>query len=98
MPLAGKGMLLTSMDIDASDEAEFNRWYDREHLRERVAIEGFLEARRYVVHETSLKHLRISVSVDGSIEERFYVPPEAFPKYLSLYSTTTFDVLDSTAY
>jgi len=23
MPLAGKGMLLTSMDVDASDEAEF---------------------------------------------------------------------------
>jgi hypothetical protein len=73
MPLAGKGMLLTSMDIDASDEAEFNRWYDREHLLERVAIEGFLEARRYVAHEGS-------------------------PKYLSLYSTESFDVLDSQAY
>lgn len=48
MPLAGKGMLLTSMNIDASDEADFNRWYDREHLEERVAIDGFLEARRYV--------------------------------------------------
>jgi hypothetical protein len=73
MPLAGKGMLLTSMDIDASDEAEFNRWYDREHLLERVAIEGFLEARRYVAHEAS-------------------------PKYLSLYSTESFDALDSQAY
>src|SRR5882757_8947913 len=73
MPLAGKGMLLTSMDIDASDEAEFNRWYDHEHLLERVAIEGFLEARRYVAHEAS-------------------------PKYLSLYSTESFDVLDSLAY
>ena len=73
MPLAGKGMLLTSMDIDASDEAEFNRWYDREHLLERVAIEGFLEARRYVAHEAS-------------------------PKYLCLYSTESFDVLDSLAY
>ncbi|MFZ2159253.1 MAG: hypothetical protein WAV72_24465 [Bradyrhizobium sp.] len=73
MPLAGKGMLLTSMDIDPSDEAEFNRWYDREHLEERVAIPGFLEARRYVAH-------------DGK------------PKYLSLYSTATFDVLDSPAY
>ena len=51
MPLAGKGMLLTSMDVDAADEAEFNRWYDREHLEERVAIEGFLEARRYVAHQ-----------------------------------------------
>ena len=66
-------MLLTSMDIDPSDEAEFNRWYDREHLEERVAIDGFLEARRYVAHE-------------------------ATPKYLSLYSTATFDALDSPAY
>ena len=73
MPLAGKGMLLTSMDIGAADEAEFNRWYDREHLEERVAIDGFLEARRYVAHEGK-------------------------PKYLSLYSTATFEVLDSPAY
>jgi hypothetical protein len=73
MPMAGKGMLLTSMNIDAADEAEFNRWYDREHLEERVAIAGFLEARRYVAH-------------DGN------------PKYLSLYSTETFEVLDSPAY
>ena len=48
MPMAGKGMLVTSMDIDESDEQEFNRWYDREHLAERVTIDGFLEARRYV--------------------------------------------------
>ncbi len=75
MPLTGKGMLLTSMDIDAANEAEFNRWYDREHLEERVAIEGFIEARRYVAHEA-----------------------EAQPKYLSLYSTETFEVLDSEAY
>jgi hypothetical protein len=73
MPLAGKGMLLTSMDIDPSDEANFNRWYDREHLEERVAIDGFLEARRYIAHQGS-------------------------PKYLCLYSTETFDVLDSPAY
>jgi hypothetical protein len=73
MPLAGKGMLLTSMDIDPSDEAEFNRWYDREHLLERVAIDGFLEARRYIAHAGS-------------------------PKYLCLYSTATFEVLDSPTY
>ncbi|HEY4833842.1 MAG TPA: hypothetical protein VII07_04160 [Bradyrhizobium sp.] len=73
MPLAGKGMLLTSMDIDPSDEADFNRWYDREHLLERVAIEGFLEARRYVAHQGS-------------------------PKYLCLYSTATFEVLNSPTY
>jgi len=57
MPLAGKGMLLTSMNVDAADEADFNRWYDREHLEERVAIEGFLEARRYVAHAANPKYL-----------------------------------------
>src|ERR1700751_5421273 len=57
MPIAGKGMLLTSMDIDAADEADFNRWYDREHLEERVAIEGFIEARRYRAHTGSPKFL-----------------------------------------
>jgi hypothetical protein len=73
MPLAGTGMLLTSMDIDPSDEAEFNRWYDREHLEERVAIDGFVEARRYIAHAAN-------------------------PKYLSLYSTLSLEVLDSPAY
>ncbi|QND70061.1 DUF4286 family protein [Tardiphaga robiniae] len=73
MPIRGTGMLMTSMDIDASHEQEFNAWYDREHLAERVAIEGFVEARRYVA-------------------------VNARPKYLGLYSTATFDVLDSDAY
>ena len=73
MPIAAKGMLLTSMDVDAADEGDFNRWYDREHISERVGIDGFVEARRYVAHAAS-------------------------PKYLSLYSTKTFDVLDSPAY
>src|SRR3974390_1501705 len=57
MPLAGKGMLLTSMDIDAAHEEDFNRWYDREHLEERVAIDGFLEARRYLAHAGSPRFL-----------------------------------------
>lgn len=73
MPMAAKGMLLTSMDVDAVDEPDFNQWYDREHIAERVAIEGFVEARRYIAHAAS-------------------------PKYLSLYSTATFEVLDSAAY
>jgi hypothetical protein len=50
-------MLLTSMDIDAAEEADFNHWYDREHLEERVAIEGFIEARRYIAHAASPKYL-----------------------------------------
>lgn len=35
-------------DIDPGDEREFNDWYTREHLPERVAIPGFQRGRRYV--------------------------------------------------
>lgn len=56
MPLAGKGMLITSMDVDANDEQEFNVWYDREHLAERVAIAGFLEARRWLAVDAKPKY------------------------------------------
>lgn len=57
MPIAGKGMLLTSMDVDPEHEEDFNRWYDREHLEERVAIDGFIEARRYVAEDGAPKYL-----------------------------------------
>jgi hypothetical protein len=49
-------MLITSMDVDAADDQEFNIWYDREHLAERVAIEGFLEARRWIAVDARPKY------------------------------------------
>ena len=57
MPLAGKGMLMTTMDIAPEHEAEFNEWYEREHIAARVAIEGFVEARRYLAVEAAPKYL-----------------------------------------
>ena len=73
MPIAGKGMLLTSMNIDAADEAEFNRWYDREHLEERVAMPGFLEARRYVAHDGNPKYLGLySTETIEVLDSPFY--------------------------
>jgi hypothetical protein len=56
MPLSGKGMLMTSMNIDPQHEDEFNVWYDREHLAERVAIDGFIEARRWVAEDANPKY------------------------------------------
>jgi hypothetical protein len=56
MPIAGKGMLITAMDVDPAEEADFNLWYDREHLAERVAIDGFNEARRWVAESASPKY------------------------------------------
>lgn len=59
MPLSGKAMLVNFMNVDPADELDFNRWYDKEHLAERVAIPGFLEARRYVAADAAQKYLGI---------------------------------------
>lgn len=34
-------------DVDPVHEPDFNRWYDREHMAERMAIPGFRRARRF---------------------------------------------------
>jgi hypothetical protein len=47
MATHGKGLLAVWTDVEPAAEAEFNRWYDREHLPERAAVPGFLNARRY---------------------------------------------------
>ena len=41
------GLLAVWNAIAPGDEAEFNTWYDGEHVPERLALPGFLGARRY---------------------------------------------------
>lgn len=42
------GALVIWTDIDPVAEADFNRWYDDQHLEERVGVPGFINGRRYV--------------------------------------------------
>lgn len=46
-PTATPAQLFVWTDIDPAHEDDFNAWYDREHMAERVAIPGMLWARRY---------------------------------------------------
>jgi hypothetical protein len=46
-----KGLLLATMEAPATLEAEFNAWYDNEHIPERLRVDGFLNARRFVCIE-----------------------------------------------
>ena len=55
----GSGLLLVMMDIDPEHEEDFNRWYDEEHVPERMAIPGFLTGRRYRAVEGGPKYLAI---------------------------------------
>jgi len=42
-----RGLLCIWTDVDPEHDLDFNRWYDREHMQERVAIPGFQSARRF---------------------------------------------------
>jgi len=57
MPLLGNGMLVTLTEVSARDERDFNEWYNREHIDERVNLPGFHRARRYVAVRGSPKYL-----------------------------------------
>ena len=59
MVFAGKGILISSMEVLPNEEADFNEWFDREHLAERVAIPGFIEARRYESVGAPTRYLQI---------------------------------------
>jgi hypothetical protein len=57
MAKKGTGLLMVWADVPADKEEEFNRWYNEEHLPERMAIPGFLGAARYEAVKGGPKHL-----------------------------------------
>ena len=48
----GSSVLFSEMIPHESDEAEFNGWYDREHIPVRMRVPGFRSAQRYVAPGT----------------------------------------------
>ena len=46
-PTKAAGALVIWTDIKPEAEEDFNRWYDHQHLEERVGVPGFLNGRRY---------------------------------------------------
>jgi len=66
-PIGGT-ILVVMMEVDPAHEEEFNRWYDDEHLPERLEIPGYISARRFKLEEGEgvLKYLCIWELEDGS--------------------------------
>lgn len=48
MAFAGSGLLALWNGFDPARRAEYDLWHTREHLPERLAVPGFVAARRYV--------------------------------------------------
>jgi hypothetical protein len=57
--LKGRGLLMVWADVPADKEPDFNRWYNEEHLAERLAIPGFLNGARYEAVKGGPKHLAV---------------------------------------
>ncbi|KXU82330.1 hypothetical protein CI15_32800 [Paraburkholderia monticola] len=53
------GMLFVASDINADDERDFNAWYDREHIEQRVRMEGVISAARYWAISGKPKYLSL---------------------------------------
>ena len=64
----GGTIMVVMMEVDPAHEDAFNRWYDDEHLPERLEIPGYISARRFklVEGEGVLKYLCIWELEDGS--------------------------------
>ena len=63
----GTGLLMVWTDIDEEHEAEFNRWYDEEHLTRLLTVPGFLGAGRYVALKGGPKYLAIYELEDHNV-------------------------------
>ncbi|MCC6531990.1 MAG: hypothetical protein IT531_05535 [Burkholderiales bacterium] len=52
-PAAAGGLLVNAMNATLAADAEFNRWYDEEHIPALAAVPGTLAARRYLATRSS---------------------------------------------
>ncbi|OGA30736.1 MAG: hypothetical protein A3G80_06730 [Betaproteobacteria bacterium RIFCSPLOWO2_12_FULL_62_13b] len=68
--MPGQGLLLVMTDIPAEIEDEFNRWYDEEHVRDMLAFQGVLSARRYRVVEGQPTYLAMYDLKDSDVVEQ----------------------------
>ena len=54
------GILAVWSDVDAAGEDDYNAWYDREHLFERLEVPGFHRGRHYLTVSGAPRYFRIS--------------------------------------
>lgn len=58
-PAGAGGLLVNAMNVDPEHEAEFNEWYDHEHIPALSAVPGTLCARRFKDSGGTHRHLAL---------------------------------------
>ncbi len=66
-PNTATGLLAVWTDIAPEMEAEFNAWYDTEHIPERLSVPGFLSGLRFVAVEGQPKYLALYDLADETV-------------------------------
>ena len=52
----GTALLMVFVDIDTEQDADFNKWYNEEHIPDLLALPGFLNGARY---ENAVRRLEV---------------------------------------
>ncbi len=82
----GSTLLVVMMEVDPADDAVFNKWYNEEHLPERMSIPGYISARRFLLDAADgqaqgvLRYLCLwELENDSPLQSRFYREQNAKP-------------------
>lgn len=82
----GKHLLAVFADIPGEAEDDFNKWYNTQHIPERLAIQGFQSAARYATFDAE------------ELNARMREAAKTAPKYLALYELDDASILESPEY
>jgi hypothetical protein len=66
-PRRAPGYLVVANDVAPGAEAAFERWYQGEHLAERLSVPGFRNARRYVATEGAPRYAALYETDDTGV-------------------------------
>jgi hypothetical protein len=66
-PAGAGGLLVNAMNVDPAHEAEFNEWYDHEHIPGLAAVPGTLCARRFRDMKGSHRYLALYHLADPEV-------------------------------
>ncbi len=98
-----KGLLVVWTDIPASVEHEFNEWYNREHMRDRIiGVPGFIRGRRFVSRGDGPKYLatyeahRIEVMASQPYCALLRDPDPTSRRFIPLFQNTFKGICDVT--
>lgn len=71
----GKAVLLGCFkDVPQQIEADWNRWYDTSHITARLALPGFIAARRFKAYEGECKYVSLyELESEGAVASKPYL-------------------------